>query len=179
MLKPIGYDTAEVTLPGIRLPKAGPVILGIKTAVVDVGRNNYEYLLLFLDIAEGPFKNFYREQSERWNRRRYLRHFQSTGGAATPYFKGFISAVESSNPGYTFHFDEKSLVGKKIGGNLRDTEYRRRDGTIGMALRVAYLCSVISIKAGEHRALAPKRLTDPVQDYTSPVVNMSNIIPHN
>lgn len=179
MEKPIGYDTTEAKVPGLRIPKAGPCVLGIKSAHVDYSRrSNTEYLLLFLDIAAGPFKNFYREQSQRWGQRHYLRYFQSTGGNATGYFKGFVAAVESSNPGYTFQFDEQSLVGKLVGGNLRDAEYRRKDGTVGMALRVAYLCSTLSIQAGEHRVLAPKRLADEDGDYSTSVGSAAVATPH-
>ena len=33
---------------------------------------------------------------------------------ALPFFKGFITAVEKTNPGYTWDWDEKKLIGKNV-----------------------------------------------------------------
>lgn len=45
-------------------------------------------------------------------------------GETNPYFKGFIKALEESNPGYKWNWDEKSVEGKKIGLVFREEEYR-------------------------------------------------------
>jgi hypothetical protein len=174
MRKPDNYDQSEAIEGGFREPHAGPCILGIVKADVQKNRNGEQQLVLFLDIADGEFKNYYRRQTERFNKSRYLRFYQNTEGKGLPHFKGIIRAIEEANPGFTFDWNESSLSRKKIGGNLRDEEYvRTNDGTIGTSLRVAYLCSIKSIEAGEHkvlpvRKLAPQQSREPGVDDIPP-----------
>jgi len=51
-------------------------------------------------------------------------------------FKGFTTAVENSNPGYQWNWDEKSLVGKKLCGVFGLEEYEKQDGTVGVATKL-------------------------------------------
>ncbi len=116
-------------------------------------------VIFFFDIAEGELKNFYRRQTERFKKNRFLRVYQNTEGKGLPHFKGIIQAIEEGNPPYKFDFNEAGLLHKKIGANLREEEYyRESDGTIGTSMRVAYLCSIRSVQAGEHKVLPVKKL---------------------
>lgn len=163
MRKPEHYDEAEAIKGGFREPSAGPCILWIVKANVQKNKNGEQQLVLFLDIAEAEFKNFYRRQTERFNKNRYLRFWQNTEGKSLPHFKGLIKSIEEGNPGYTFDFNEATLLHKKIGGNLREEEYLRTDGTVGTSLRVAYLCSIRSVLAGEYKVLPVKKLQNSQQ----------------
>lgn len=164
MRKPDGYDQSDAIEGGYRGPQAGPYILGIVNAFTQNNRNSEQQLVLFLDIAEGEFKNYFRRQTDRFNKNRYLRFYQNTEGKGTPYFKGTINAIEESNPGFQFDFNDSTLVHKKLGGNLREEEYvRTSDGAIGTALRVAYLCSKRSILEGGHKVLPVKKLQQETQ----------------
>lgn len=158
MNKPNGYDAAEAREGGFRQPAAGPVILGVTRVYVQKNKNQEDQLVLFLDIAAGPFKNFFRQQSERFNADRYLRFYQNVEGESLSHFKGVITAFEESNVGFKFDWNEETLVHKKIGGNLREEEFMRRDNSIGTNLRVAYLCSIRSVEAGEHKVQPVKKL---------------------
>lgn len=164
MRKPDGYDECDAIGGGFRDPQAGPCILGIVNASIKNNRNGEQVLTLFLDIAEGEFKNHYQRLTNRLNKNLLLRYFQNTEGKGTPYFKGIISAIEESNQGFQFDWNESELIHKKLGGNLREEEYvRTSDGTIGIALRVAYLCSKRSILEGGHKVLPAKKLQQETQ----------------
>lgn len=160
MRKPNGYDDSEAIEGGFRSPQAGPCIMGVAKVTTQNNRNGEQQLLLFLDIAEGEFKNFYRRQGERFQNDKYLRFWQNTEGKSLPHFKGLIKSFEESNSRFVFNFDESMLVHKKIGANLREKEYvRSSDGTIGTYLKVAYLCSTRSVLEGKHKVLPVEKLS--------------------
>jgi hypothetical protein len=158
MHKPEGYDGSDAREGGFREPAAGPCVLGIINAAAEVSSHGNAQLVFHLDIAEGTFKNHFRARGERFNGNFYMRHYQGTEGKSLPYFKGLIKAIEESNPGYKFDFNEGTLVHKLVGGNLREEEYAKRDGTVGTRLKPAYLCSVDSIRKGGHKVLPIKKL---------------------
>lgn len=176
MLKPMGYDEAEAQEGGFRQPGPGPCILGITGVQMQKNSSGEQQLLFYIDIAEGVFKNYYRRLGERFKSNRFLRHYQNCEGKSLPHFKGIIKAIEEGNPGYKFDFNESSLLYKKIGGNLREEEYERRDGSIGVALRVAYLCSIRSVQTGEHKILPLKKFTIPEVHY-SPAAEPPKTVP--
>jgi hypothetical protein len=181
MRKPDGWDDSEAREAGFREPVPGPCVLSIVRATAGNSNNGNAQLTIELDIAGGPFNNFYREKSEKFNSNWYLKHYQGTEGKSLPYFKGFIGAVENSNPGFKFDFNEATLSRKLIGGNLREEEYIKKDGTIGTILKVFYLCSVQSIREGGHKTLSKKLLTqapqgDPI--YDAPPPDNYDQVPH-
>ena len=159
MRKPDGFDSAEAKEGGFREPAAGPCILGIVRAVAGNSDKGNPQLIFDLDIAEGAFKNHYREKGEKFNGNYYLKHWQGTEGNGLPFFKGLIKAIEESNPGFVFDFNEELLSHKLIGANLREEEYiKKSDNSIGTRLKPAYLCSVQSIREGRYKVLPIKRL---------------------
>ena len=162
MRKPEGYEQSEAVEGGFRSPSAGPCIIGITRTQVEV-KNGEQRIVLYCDIAEGEFKNYYRRQSEKWNKNRYLRYYQKTEGKSLPYFKGIITTMEKENS-FVFDWNEASLHFKKTGANLQEEEYRRTDGSIGTVLRIAYLCSMESVHAGQHKVLPIKKLKEEPQE---------------
>jgi hypothetical protein len=165
MRKPVGYDETEAVEGGFPEPKPGPCILGIVRADVEI-KDGEQRIELQLDIAEGPLKNHYSKQSKRFEKNRLLRVWQNTDGKSLPYFKGLIKAIEESNPGFVFRFEdgEESLERKLVGGNLREEEYLSSDGTVKTSLRVGYLCSAQSVRIGSHRIMSVKKLKAPPAD---------------
>lgn len=94
-----------------------------------------------VDIANGDYKDYYQRRydnktnsNKKWdnNATRYLA-FQ---GDNVAYFKGFITCVENSNVGYTWNWDEKTLIGKKICGVFQYEEYKKQDGTKAVKVRL-------------------------------------------
>jgi len=61
-------------------------------------------------------------------------------------FKGFTTAVENSNSGYKWNFDEKTLIGKKICGVFGLEEYTKQDGTVGTIVKLTQFRSLDKLK---------------------------------
>lgn len=126
-----------------------------------------EYLKVFYDIAEALSP----EQEEfvgMYTKRKQERQFDypstvvSYKEASLPFFKGFVTALESSNKGYQFDSDETKMVGKKIGFVIAEEEYEGRDknGAPKVKVRtyVAERHSVQAIKDGDFNVPEFKKL---------------------
>jgi len=150
MNKPTGWDSAPAKNGGGRdYPPPGAYVFGIIKGESVLSRNNNEMIVLSLDIAEGEFKGFYRQFSDDVEKDKLLKHRRVTNTEGSlPYFKGDIKAIEESNPGYKFNFDEKTLRGKVVGGMLREEEYEKQGGEIGNTTKIAFLCSVEKARSG-------------------------------
>lgn len=104
-----------------------------------------------VDIASGDYKGYFQQRYDNdtrsdktWdnNSTRYLA-FQ---GDNVSYFKGFITCVENSNPGYTWDWDETKLTGKKICGVYQYEEYEKQDGTKAVKVRLNKFRSLDKMK---------------------------------
>ena len=74
-------------------------------------------------------------------------------------FKGFTNAVEKSNKGYQWNFDEKTLVNKVVGLIIADEQYQNQKGQVRVRNYVAAVRSVETIEKGEYEIPALKELT--------------------
>ena len=108
-----------------QLPKGG-YVCKIMKASVESGQYG-DQLVVALDIAEGEYKDFfandYRSQDredKKWTGNYYLSIPTDDGsekdGWAKRRFKTFTNAVEDSNEGYAWNWDENTLKGKLFGG---------------------------------------------------------------
>lgn len=101
------------------------------------------------DKQKGFFQKQYDEnpnQDKKW----------STGGTKflslkdeqLAYLKGFITALEKSNPNFKFNIngDWKQLKGLKIAGQFGLEEYEKQDGTIGTATKLIQFRSLDKLK---------------------------------
>lgn len=141
-----------------RLPSGGYICR--YTSVKDVP--DKKYLYMEYDIAEGEFKDYYKELSERldfWGGRCY----RSYSEKALPMFKRMCSAVTKSNPGFIFdgneHADETTLIGKLVGLILGEEEYIGNDGSIKTRLYVNREISLEDIKGGKYKVPKLRKLT--------------------
>ena len=104
-----------------------------------------------VDIASGDYQGYFQKRfdnnpslTKTWdnNATRYLA-FQ---GDNTAYFKGFITCVENSNPGYKWDWNEDKLKGKKICGVFQYEEYENQEGKRGVKVRLNKFRSLDKIK---------------------------------
>ncbi len=125
------------------------------TAVKDEAEK--EYLKIEFDILEGEFKDYYRElyQSKAFWGGSFVKSYKEK---ALPFFKGFITSVEKSNPNYKFDYDENTLRGKAIGLVLGEEEYTGNDGTVKTRLYVNEIHSVDKIRGKQFKVPALKKL---------------------
>lgn len=121
MKKIEGYENVNEVGEFKPLP-AGVYHLVIKE-VIDVPER--EYLDIHFDIADGEFKDYYASSKRGFGStiKSYKDNKIEPKKSALPFFKAFITAVEKSNPGYKWDWDESRLVGKKIVGEFGEEEY--------------------------------------------------------
>lgn len=177
MEKPNDYDQAEAKKQGGDFPQppVGGHILKVVKAEEGKSSKGRPMLTLFLDIAEGEFANHYTELSEKLDKDAYLRQYQLLDGDAVPYFKGMVELFEFCNQGFKFNFDEKTLVGKKIGANLREEEYRDKENNVKTGLKIGYFASIEEVRSGlepmKKKTLKPTTQTAPVSTASVPDAN--------
>jgi hypothetical protein len=127
-----------------KLPAGGYVCM-IKS-VVNVPEK--EYLKIEFDIIDGQYRGWYTNIFKRtgdW----YGNFVRSYKESALGFFKGFITAIEQSNPGYKWGWDEQTLVKKKIGLVLAYEEYLNKRNELKERIYVAQNRSIDAIRSGD------------------------------
>ncbi len=132
-----------------------------------------EYLKIYFDIVKGDDKGYFKKQYDgnthkerKWpNAGTFIRSYKDS---ATSMFKGFINAIEKSNKGYQWNFDEKTLVNKVVGLIIADEQYQNQKGQVRVRNYVAAVRSVETIEKGEYEIPALKELTTTKTTTTAP-----------
>jgi hypothetical protein len=155
MNKPQDWDKTEAFTGEFKNITPGGHICKIVDAYESTTQSGKAQLIIEFDIAAGEFKDFYKEQHERRLTANAEAKWQGiyrqlTGGEigqTNPYFKGVITAIEESNKGYKWNWDEKTLVGKLFGGVFGQEEYETDKG-IKLATKCFWIRSVEAVKKG-------------------------------
>jgi hypothetical protein len=156
MFKPQGYDGVEAKNFQNDKLGAGPYVGVITFAEEKQSKNGNQMLVLNVDIAEGPFKGNYAALSQRLAKDCYLKHYRVLSEDNAGYLKGDILAIEHSNQNFKYDFEEKSLIGKFVGINLREEEYFGNTGEIKSNVKILHLCSASDVRKGAIKAPKPK-----------------------
>lgn len=141
---------------------AGGYIVEIKNAkVVEYNGSNgsFERFEIALDICEGEFKDFYADdyraqqgKDKKWKGalRQYLPKDDGTEKDewTKSTLKALVTAIEDSNPGYHWDWDETKLRGKKVGCLFRNEEWEY-NGKSGMKAQPFKFIAVEKIKSGK------------------------------
>lgn len=157
--KPNDWETAPAyTGEGRSLTPGGHIarILGMKQ---EAARNTGKPMLVVsFDIEEGSeydgfFKQAHTEkkkfdQNAKWQGVIRYMLYAKDGMSTNSFFKGFISSVEESNPGWNWNWDERSVTGKLVGLVFGEEEYRKTDGGIGVSVKAQQARSVKAIRDG-------------------------------
>lgn len=162
-------DSSKATVPaGCYVAKV------IKVDTADLGGR--PRLNIYVDIIEGEYKGA------------YMKRFDSdkSSGRFTPKYKGVFSlnlpctddrypastqrelermayALEQSNEGYHWDWDEQRLRGLLVGICVRDEEYlmeRQGEYVEGVTQRIFRLCTVAQVRDGSIPTPAPKKLSE-------------------
>lgn len=156
-MKPIN-NWSEVKAAGTyERPGAGGYVCIIKKVTDDP---NKELLHIEYDIAEGQFKSYAADTAERagfWP----LDFTKSYKTKALGFFKAMIEAIEKTNNGYVWTWDEKTLVNKGVGIVLREEEYETRDGKVKVRLKPYEFKTANEIRSGEF-SVPERKLIDHV-----------------
>ena len=126
-----------------------------------------EYLRVYYDIAEAlsddqqKFVGMYtkRKQEKGYDCPSTVVSYKEQ---SLPFFKGFVTALENSNPNYKWDNDETKFIGLKIGFVLAEEEYEGKDKNDAPKIRVrVYVAerhSVDAIKSGDFKVPELKKL---------------------
>lgn len=153
-MKPIeGYDLVNEAGEYKRLP-AG--VYGVRiTSVVD--HPDKEYLEIYCDITKGEYANYFKSLVDA-GLKDTSRHLRSYKTNALPFFKAFITAVEKTNPGYKWDWDETKLVGKNVIAVFGEEEYMANDGQVKVSTNLVEFRSLEAFKAGKIKVPELKKL---------------------
>lgn len=166
MKKPTNYDNVESVGYGSERKRLVPggYVIRIES-VEDV--EDREYIKMEYEIAEGEFKDYAAGVMERagFNPLKFVRSYKDS---AAGMFKGFLTALESENPGFVWNWDAKSVAnlrGKVLGAILREEEYAKTNGEIGTRFSVFRIIPVADVRSGNFRVPDTKKL--PVENPTN------------
>lgn len=155
------FDKVQSYQDRPQLPVGGYVmrIMGAEVKENRIG----QYVQISMDIAEGQYKGFfaddYRSQDVNQRARKwhcaYLLNVPADDGSERDgwtkrRFKTFTDALEASNDGYHFDWDEEKFKGLMIGGLFNIREWMK-DGQRGRSTNLAQVCSVEKIRSGKYK----------------------------
>lgn len=176
MKKPQNWENVQAARERVPLPVGAYLIKIIDakqedvTAKDDPGTVLFSVLKIGLDITEGEFAGYYQNdysaqqgEDKRWKGvlRQYLPKDDGTekDGWTASALKALVEAVEESNPGFHFDWDEKKLKGKVAGCLFRSEEWAF-DGRTGWTTRPYKLISVETLRSGKYRLPKEKPLPE-------------------
>lgn len=182
-MKPINnFEKVQVFTEIEKLPVGG-YIIGI-TGAEEIEYSWGSVLEIKFDIAEGEFKNYYTNQYKNTQienakyKGTYRMNVPKDDGSdmdewTTRIFKSNIVAIEESNNNFHWAWDEKQLVGKKVGAIFFEKEWEF-DGKTGYFTTLHSLRSVQNIKDGKYKIPKPKMLKNKTTE-TSSIVEIDNL----
>ena len=126
-----------------------------------------EVLVISFDIAEGEYKDFFSKQYKENTRedKKWKGNFRLTvPNEGNQYFDSqkrtfgnAIWAIEESNPGYHWDWNEAALKGKMVGVLFRDREWEI-EGKTGMTTEAWTFVSVEDVRTNNFKMQKPKML---------------------
>jgi len=132
-----GYEETQTVTEREKLPVgAYPVVIkAAEEKTYSKNGNSFSVLEISFDISDGEFKDFfaddYRTQTQdikKW--KGVLRQFvpkddnSEKDNTTKSFFKTMISAIEDSNPGFHWDWEEAALKGKKAACVFRNEEWQ-------------------------------------------------------
>lgn len=172
-MKPIeGWDLINEAGEFKPLPA---MIAGVKiTKVVDVPER--EYFEVYCDIVKGEYAGYFKALTDA-GLKDTSRHIRSYKANALPFFKAFITAVEKTNPGYKWDWDEQKLVGKNVIAVFGQEEFLDNEGNVRVTTRVQEFRSLEAYNEGRIKVPELKKLPEsekPVQETSANLPEISD-----
>jgi hypothetical protein len=167
MIKQYNGAKAEKTSVSKPLPAGGYVarIMGADVVSYDWG----DQLVISIDVAEGEYKEHFAKdyrsntnEDKKWKglyRIRIPDEDNQYFASQQRSFNNLIYALEASNSGYHFDWDEKKLKNKMIGVLYRDKEWEY-EGKTGWTTECCAVLDVDAIRAGDFKMPKAKPLAN-------------------
>ncbi len=173
--KPNNWENVKAPSDRNKLP-AGAYVCKIKKATVQETDYGFQLALAF-DITAGDYAGYFAEEfktnpanTKKW--KGVLRQFlpKEDGTERDEWtksqLKGLVTAIENSNAGYKWNWDESSLSGKEIGIIFRNEEWAY-NGRTGWTARPFRGTTVENVVNGNVRLPEDKPLKDSAPAATS------------
>lgn len=150
MEKPKNWDNVQANTGDYESLKLGAHEVIIKDAYEYTGMTGNKSLKIEVDIdGKDEQKGFYQKQydnnnnsDKKWPNASCKYISLKEDDTCLALYKGFITIIENSNPGYTWNFDEKTLIGKKLCGVYGLEEYEDNEGKIKTATKLVQFRSI-------------------------------------
>lgn len=174
IMKPQGYDEAQAFTGEVMSLPAGCYVCIIKQ-VNEIEEKGKKKLAILFDIAEGEQKGFYQKQFDLakqagGNAKWKGVHKQMEDGSSLPFFKGLMTSIEKSNPGFAFPWgqerNEKTLAGKKFGAVIGREQFLTDDGKKAFWTHIFQVRSLEGLK--DAKVPEDKLLPDNAQNPAAP-----------
>lgn len=172
-MKPIAnWDKVKSAAKRPQLPKGGYVckIMNGEIKTYQGSNGSFERLEISIDVVEGEFKAFYatdyrsqNQEDKRW--RGTLRFYVPTDDGSErdewnkSKLKAVTDAVEDSNPGYHWDWNEAGLKGKLVGCLIRNEEWEY-NGRTGWNTKPFKFVPVSDIRNGKFEIPKDKPLNE-------------------
>ena len=140
MIKPANYDNVKAIRNGFERLPAGGYVCKIIDAKDTISKNGKPMIVLLLDISNGKYKDYFREQYDRDKQYNVEAakwrgcYYQLYDDNNLSRFKGMIEIIQDCNNGYVFDWNEKSLKYKAVGAVFREREYLNSQGNTRTAV---------------------------------------------
>jgi len=169
-MKPLnGYQQATTFTQAPKLPAGGYEIKILDTEILTY--NWGEVLKLSLDIAAGEHKDFYANnykaqtaEDKKWKGEIRINIPKEDGtdldNLTMSKFKTAITAIEESNKGYAWNWDETSLKGKSVGA-LFQSEPFEFNGMSGYYTKCQQLIDIEKIRSNDYTLPSVKEAKKP------------------
>lgn len=153
--KPENWENVEVVEYGdYESLKLGGHEVVIKKAYEYTGMTGNNSLKIEIDIAgNDEQKGYFQKQfdnntnkDKKWSNGACKYVSLKEDEKCVAMLKSFTTAVENSNAGYKWDWDETKLVNKKLCGVFGLEEYEKQDGTIGTATKLVQFRSLDKLK---------------------------------
>lgn len=175
------FDKTQAYTETKQLPRGG-YVCRIAGAKVEPSRDGGQYIKIAFDIEEGEYKGFFQgkfdqntNEDKKWSGVYTLSVPKDDGSEKDTWtkrrFKTFTNALEDSNDGYHFDWDETKFKDKLVGMifNYREYEF---NGMTGMTPNVARVTSVEEIRKGEYKIPQDRLLNKKKAESISGFVNV-------
>lgn len=162
------YEKIRPATDRVKIPAGGYEAVILSALVKEYP--TFSRLEIAIDITQGEFKDYYKndfnaQQSEDKRWKGVLRQYIPVDDGSDKdnwtksTFKALIEAIEDSNSGFHWDWDEKKLKNKKIGVLLRDEEYDY-NGYQGMTAKPFKFIDIAKVRNGEFTVPKPKKLNN-------------------
>lgn len=141
-----------------QLPKDGYVIKIISVKETK-SKKGAPMIALAFDIAEGPYKDYYRRQFEASTREDKHWSYDAVYNIMVPddnspewmqeRLRTFTYCLEESNPNYHWDWDEKKWKGKLVGVLMRIEQNADGEGKIYDHTKVGYFATAGDVRSGK------------------------------